>query len=61
MFLLENQEASYIYELMLIASEFLLEELSKNFEILAEVDDEQFLPFRKNMQINAFLIKRKIV
>jgi hypothetical protein len=39
-----------------------LEELSKTFDIYAEVDDSQdFVPFRKNMIIRAFLIKRKIV
>ncbi|HEY8897703.1 MAG TPA: hypothetical protein VIM79_22915 [Niastella sp.] len=38
-----------------------LEELSNDFEIYAEVDDsEDFVPFCKNMKINAFLIKRKI-
>jgi hypothetical protein len=39
-----------------------LEELSDTFEIYGEVDDEEdFVPFRKNMEINAFVIKRKIV
>ena len=39
-----------------------LEELSEKFEIYAEVEDNlEFLPFHKNMQIIAFLIKRKIV
>jgi hypothetical protein len=39
-----------------------LEELSKSFEIYAEVEDEEeFVPFCKDMEINAFLIKRKIV
>jgi hypothetical protein len=39
-----------------------LEELSETFEIYVEVDNEGgFVPFRKNMEINAFLIKRKIV
>lgn len=39
-----------------------LEELSEKFEIYAEVNDsEDFLPFHINMQISAFLVKRKIV
>jgi hypothetical protein len=39
-----------------------LEELSENFEIYAEVgDNEDFVPFCKNMVIKAFLIKRKLV
>jgi hypothetical protein len=39
-----------------------LEELSEKFEIFVEVDNvAEFIPFRKNMEINAFLIKRKIV
>jgi hypothetical protein len=39
-----------------------LEELSKKFEIYGEVDNEgDFVPFRKDMEISAFLIKRKIV
>lgn len=39
-----------------------LEELSETFEIYVEVDNENgFVPFRKNMEINAFVIKRKIV
>jgi len=38
-----------------------LEELSEKFEIYVEVDSKnEFLPFQKNMQIIAFLIKRKI-
>lgn len=38
------------------------DELSEKFEIFAEVDySTEFLPFQKNMQISAFLIKRKIV
>jgi len=37
-----------------------LEELSTKFDIYAEVDgNEDFLPFRKNMKISAFLVKRK--
>lgn len=36
------------------------EELSETFEIYAEVDHyDHFVPFRKNMEINAFLIWRK--
>jgi hypothetical protein len=39
-----------------------LEELSEKFEIYAETEgSSDFLPFYKNMKINAFLIKRKIV
>jgi hypothetical protein len=39
-----------------------LEDLSETFEIYGEVDNEDgFVSFRKNMEINAFLIKRKIV
>jgi hypothetical protein len=39
-----------------------LEELSEKFEIYGEVDNEDdFVLFRKNMRISAFLIKRKIV
>lgn len=37
-----------------------MEELSKQFQIYALVDKE-FLAFRKNMRVEAFLIKRKIV
>lgn len=37
-----------------------LEELSKKFEIYAEINDTtEFRPFCKNMPISAFLIKRK--
>ncbi len=37
-----------------------LEELLLTFEIFAEVDyQDQFIPFQKNMEINAFLVKRK--
>jgi len=37
-----------------------LEELSLNFEIYAEIDNqEDFVPFCKDMKINAFLIKRR--
>jgi hypothetical protein len=37
-----------------------LEELSLTFEIYAEIDkQDDFVPFRKNMEINAFLVKRK--
>ena len=36
------------------------EELSKFFDIYAEIEgDDRFTPFRKNMEIDAFLIKRK--
>lgn len=39
-----------------------LEELSQKFEIYAEVNDSaDFLIFQRDMQINAFLVKRKIV
>lgn len=39
-----------------------LEVLSENFEIYAEVgDNEGFVPFCKNMVIKAFLVKRKLV
>ena len=39
-----------------------IEELTEKFEIFCEVDNgTEFLPFQKNMQISAFLIKRKIV
>lgn len=39
-----------------------LEALSEIFEIYVEMDNEDgFVPFRKNMEIKAFLIKRKIV
>ncbi|MHA4812562.1 DUF6934 family protein [Flavitalea flava] len=39
-----------------------LEELSLNFEIYARIENEdEFVPFRKNMEINAFLIRRRIV
>lgn len=39
-----------------------LDELSETFEIYMEVDSAgEFVPFRKDMEINAFLIKRKIV
>jgi hypothetical protein len=38
-----------------------LEELSSSFEIYAEVESQDdFVPFYKNMEINAFLIKRKV-
>jgi hypothetical protein len=37
-----------------------LEELSSTFEIYAEIEkQDDFVPFRKNMEINAFLVKRK--
>lgn len=37
-----------------------LEELSRIFEIYAEIEeDDRFIPFRKNMEIEAFLVKRK--
>jgi len=37
-----------------------LEELSEKFEIYAEAKEiPEFLPFRKNMQIMAFLVKQK--
>ena len=39
-----------------------LEELSSKFHIYAEVDDEtDFIPFRKNMTISAFIVKRRIL
>ena len=39
-----------------------LDELSEKFEIYGELNDGiEYLPFKKNMQITAFLIKRKIV
>jgi hypothetical protein len=39
-----------------------LEELTEKFEIYVEVDKEDdFVMFQKNMEISAFLIKRKIV
>jgi hypothetical protein len=39
-----------------------LEELSDKFEIFGEVGNNmEFLPFKKNMEINAFLIRKKIV
>lgn len=39
-----------------------LKELSAKFEIYAEADEnEEFIPFQKNMNLEAFLIKRKIV
>ncbi|HTI09789.1 MAG TPA: hypothetical protein VL832_14575 [Puia sp.] len=38
-----------------------LEELCRTFDIYAEVDQhDDFVPFRKNMEINAFLVKRKV-
>jgi hypothetical protein len=38
-----------------------LEELCLTFDIYAEVDEQpDFVPFRKNMEINAFLVKRKV-
>ncbi|HMH20329.1 MAG TPA: hypothetical protein VK563_01065 [Puia sp.] len=37
-----------------------LEELQLHFDIYAELEEEEkIVPFRKNMEINAFLIKRK--
>lgn len=37
-----------------------LDELAETFDIFVEVDQQdQFIPFQKNMEINAFLIKRK--
>jgi hypothetical protein len=39
-----------------------LEELSKEFEIYAEMDDnDDLVPFCKNMIISAFVIKRKLL
>jgi hypothetical protein len=39
-----------------------LDELSRQFEIYAEVDNnDEFIPFQKNMNISAFLIKRKFL
>jgi hypothetical protein len=39
-----------------------LEELSRKFEIFAEMEDcDEVLPFHKNMIISAFLIKRKFL
>lgn len=38
-----------------------LEELSKKFEIFAETDDSvELIPFQKNMQVSAFLIRNRI-
>jgi hypothetical protein len=37
-----------------------LEELSRVFDIYGEIaEDDRFYPFRKNMEIEAFLVKRK--
>ena len=37
-----------------------LEELSRVFDIFVEIEgDDRFIPFRKNMELEAFLIKRK--
>jgi hypothetical protein len=39
-----------------------LEELSETFDIYAEMNNDfDFVPFHKNMEITAFLIKRKIL
>lgn len=39
-----------------------LTELSAKFEIYAEtIEMDEFVPFRKNMNLQAFLIKRKII
>jgi hypothetical protein len=38
-----------------------LKELSKRFEIFAEVDGEdEFVPFQRNMVVEGFLVRRKI-
>jgi hypothetical protein len=37
-----------------------LEELSRTYDIYAEViQEDQFIPFQKNLEISAFLVKRK--
>lgn len=38
-----------------------LDELSKKFEIFAEMDNGEYVHFHKNMETSGFLIKRKIV
>ena len=38
-----------------------LEEISLTFDVFAEIErEDNFVPFHKNMEINAFLIKRRI-
>ena len=37
-----------------------LKELSSVFEIFGEVEGSDFIPFHKNMEISAFLIRRKL-
>lgn len=36
------------------------EELSRKFEIFGDVGQENFCPFYKNMEVSAFLVKRKL-
>jgi hypothetical protein len=39
-----------------------LEELTKNFDIFAEVNgQEEFVPFSKNMIVEGFLVRRRIL